>query len=517
MKLKNLILSMSAGAFALSMASCENGDATFPDYDGGVSVYFPYQYPIRTIILGDINTYDNSKENNEHKFTIYSTMGGSYSGKNIDVNVAVDESLLNGLKFASNGEAIGDVKMMPSEYFSLSDNTMHFGGKMRGGIDVQLNDAFFADPKSTENTYVIPLVMTQATGQVKRILTGTPSSDNAVRQDNYAWSTAPKDFTICCVNFINKFDGNYLRRGVDNIATVTRKGAGNKVISLQTGNQVEHPWDNQFWIKSDIAFEEGKEWSIKMKVKADKEASIGTQTHKGVGGYIHWAAIGNVNFTNEWKEFTANGKFSSEQNGGDCIAFNLNIGEDNKPAEDANTYYFDDIEFIVDGKVAAKYGEAGGYATKANIGADAGQQKEFPFWEIDPNNTKNSTASRHTEYVETDQVVRVSTKSLNSVVMPVTGLKNGDEENITCNLLLTFDGDNCTISSATEGFEAEGSGTFKTKSEAKAWGNIDRDALYLNYTIKLGASTYSTVDTLVARDRGNAASIREFQTIYQPE
>jgi len=28
--------------------SCKNGDAEFPDYEGGTTVYFAYQYPVRT-------------------------------------------------------------------------------------------------------------------------------------------------------------------------------------------------------------------------------------------------------------------------------------------------------------------------------------------------------------------------------------------------------------------------------------------------------------------------------------
>ena len=30
-------------------------------------------------------------------------------------------------------------------------------GKVMGGIEVQLTDAFFADPRSIKNTFVIPL------------------------------------------------------------------------------------------------------------------------------------------------------------------------------------------------------------------------------------------------------------------------------------------------------------------------------------------------------------------------
>ena len=65
---------------------------------------------------------------------------------------------------------------------------------------------------------------------------------------------------------------------------------------------------------------------------------IGTQTHKDTpGGYIHWAGIGTVPFSTEWKEYTASGTFSKEQQDGNYIAFNLN------DFHEANTYYFDNI------------------------------------------------------------------------------------------------------------------------------------------------------------------------------
>ena len=38
---------------AVATTSCENGDRDFDDFEGGTTVYFPYQYPVRTILLGD--------------------------------------------------------------------------------------------------------------------------------------------------------------------------------------------------------------------------------------------------------------------------------------------------------------------------------------------------------------------------------------------------------------------------------------------------------------------------------
>ena len=67
--------------------SCKNGDAEFDDYEGGTSVYFAYQYPVRTIVLGD-DDYDLTLDH-AHKCKILATFGGSYGGSNGSVQVAV--------------------------------------------------------------------------------------------------------------------------------------------------------------------------------------------------------------------------------------------------------------------------------------------------------------------------------------------------------------------------------------------------------------------------------------------
>ncbi len=509
MKVKNLILSITAGAMALGMSSCKNDDITFPDSDGGINVYFGYQHPIRTIILGDLVTMDNSNDN-AHKFEIYTTFGGTYKGRNIDVDVEVDKSLVDGLKLDNGGE----IEVLPDDYYTLSGTTMHFNGTHQGCIGVQLSDKFFEDAKSVENHYVIPLVITKATG-VDAILNGTPiEGSKQIRQNMADWSILPKDYTLYMVNYINQYDGNYLRRGTDEVTKYGKKGI-NKDIVVKAGDKASQGWDNQFWICSDIAFEEGKAWSLKMKVKADNPAKHGTQTHAGVGGYIHWAAIGDIDFSTEWKDISLSGTFTAEQTGGNCIAFNLSDGDDAANFA-ANNYYFDEIEFTVDGKTGTKYGEAGGYAIKVNVGDQANQQVEYAYWDYDKTKKVTESAERKTKYVETDEVIKLTTKSLKTVTMPIK-VKNIDMP-VTCELLLTFDDSGkCTISSATDGFTATGSGEFKSKSEKQAWGDRDRDGLYLSYTVDLGGSIYKTEDILVARDRGSAASNREFYVSYNKE
>lgn len=217
---------MSLGLLAVGFASCENGDIEYPDYEGGTTVYFPYQYPVRTIALGD-EEYDTSLDQ-AHKCQIMATFGGSYNGSKGVAQVQVDNNLVNGLTFADGTP----VKAMPQGYYQLSTTNLAFNGTFNGATEVQLTDAFFADPDAVHNTYVIPLVITSQTG-FGRILTGEPAVEGAtpVRVDAGAWKTAPQDYTLFCVKYQNQYTGYWLTEGNDQIIsngytqTITRKSA----------------------------------------------------------------------------------------------------------------------------------------------------------------------------------------------------------------------------------------------------------------------------------------------------
>lgn len=342
MKLFKLLSILSAGVVIPLMTSCENQDISFDDYEGGTSVYFAYQYPVRTIVLGE-DEYDTTLDN-QHKCKIYATMGGSYNGANVNIEIKVDDTLCDNLYFEDGSP----VKPMPAGYYSLASNKISYNGDVKGGVEVQLSDAFFADAAALQNTYVIPVVMTGMTG-ADRILTGTPliEGDSPSRTNAEYWSVKPMDYVLYCVKYINKYHAYYLRRGVDKI--------------------------------------------------------------------------------------TENG------------------------------------------------------STTTNV--------------------------RHGASVEKDEVCGTTTRTLNSVLFPVTtSLASG--ETLTCNLILTFnDNGECSISSATANYTASGSGKYVDKSEKKAWGNKDRDGLYLDYKIDFGVKQYETKDTLVWQRRG--VSLEEFSPSYK--
>ena len=228
MKLTKYIYGVALGALALTCASCYNADQEFPDYEGGTTAYFAYQYPVRTLVLGN-DIYDNTLDN-AHKCRIWSTMGGAYGGRNATVQISVDESLCDNLWFVDEGgNASTPVLPMPSSYYQLASNAISYNGDPRGYVEVQFTDAFFNDPKAVENTYVIPLLMKSVTG-IDQILTGTPRPDidfMPARTNTEYWRVPAKDYVLYCVKYMNPWQGKYIRRGVDN---VTENGVTSTVV-----------------------------------------------------------------------------------------------------------------------------------------------------------------------------------------------------------------------------------------------------------------------------------------------
>lgn len=214
MMIRNIFKFVCGAAILLGFTACKNGDRSFDDFEGGTTVYFPYQYPVRTIVLGD-DEYDTSLDQ-AHKCQIKATFGGSYNGSNGTVQVAVDNSLVNNLTFADGTP----VKAMPDNYYTLSTTSLNFGGTMNGTTEVQLSDAFFADPDAVKNTYVIPLIIVGQNG-FDHVLTGTlAEGKTAVRTDASAWDVLPMDFVLYCVKFQNRYTGFWLTnhsQSTDNI------------------------------------------------------------------------------------------------------------------------------------------------------------------------------------------------------------------------------------------------------------------------------------------------------------
>ena len=252
MKLKKYVYGVALGAFSLTFAACYNADKEFPDYEGGTTAYFAYQYPVRTLILGN-DIYENTLDN-AHKCQIWSTMGGAYGGRDATVDVVVDESLCNNLYFTDEGgNAAAPVLPMPTSYYQLLSNAIPYNGQPRGYVEVQFTDAFFNDPQAIANTYVIPLRMTKVTG-IDSILVGKPREGlTPARTNSGDWEILPKDYVLYLVKYMNPWQGKYIRRGVDN---VTEKGNTTTIVRKDfslMNTDLEHYTENPVNANDEIA------------------------------------------------------------------------------------------------------------------------------------------------------------------------------------------------------------------------------------------------------------------------
>jgi hypothetical protein len=227
-----IILALFAG-----LMGCKNQVADFPDYKY-TSGYFPYQYPVRTLVLGDY-IYDNANDNN-HLFVISAAIGGVYTNdKDRIFTIKVDPTLCNRALFTSSSDTI---RLMPSSYYTLSSSSQLVipKGEFNGGINVQLNDAFFNDPLSVKNTYVVPIRLLNST-DVDSILVGKTSKSNPDPRIAGNWDIVPKDFTMFCVKYVNPYHGKWLHRGV---AVV--KDASNNVLQT-TAYRAAFITSNELW------------------------------------------------------------------------------------------------------------------------------------------------------------------------------------------------------------------------------------------------------------------------------
>lgn len=200
---------------SIAVLSACNKDWKFPDYKYS-SVYFAYQSPIRTLVLGE-DIFDNTLDK-QRKFLIMATMGGVYENtKDITLTLALDNSLIQRLKFDPNNGG-GDVVAMPGNYYTLPQNMKITipSGKVMGGLEVQLTDAFFADPLAIKNTYVIPLKITSVIN-ADSILVGSSTKTSPDPRQAGDWGVAPKNFVLYAVKYVNPYHGVYLRRGVDEV------------------------------------------------------------------------------------------------------------------------------------------------------------------------------------------------------------------------------------------------------------------------------------------------------------
>lgn len=225
--MKNKIFLLMA-AITFTIFSCKNdGLRKFSDFDY-TTTYFPYQYPVRTLVLGDY-VYDNQNDNNL-KFRVTVRVGGLYeNNSNWKVDYKVDPTLVTKLATSPNtfdgktSAKADTLKILPSAYYTLTPSPGNQvtvpSGSFMGGIDVQLTDAFLNDPLAVRTGYVLPLRITSST--TDSVLLGKAGVANPDSRIAGNWITPPKDFTIFGIKYVNPFHGKYLHRGLSVITDST--------------------------------------------------------------------------------------------------------------------------------------------------------------------------------------------------------------------------------------------------------------------------------------------------------
>ncbi len=206
MKLKHIISLL----IIFVLVACNNQEIIYPDYETK-AVYFPFQTPVRTLILGDYDQGDNENDNN-HRFEIGMTMSGVYQNReNRRVHFELDNSLLDN---------VSNVRALSPEYYSMETESPLVipAGDTKGRILIQLTEAFFNDtlsyaPKGEVN-FVVPVRITQIEN-LDTLLSGNSAVESPDRVNPADWNELPKDYTLYGIKFINMYHGNYLRRGVD--------------------------------------------------------------------------------------------------------------------------------------------------------------------------------------------------------------------------------------------------------------------------------------------------------------
>lgn len=224
-----------------------------------------------------------------------------------------------------------------------------FPAEGAGGYSIAFNLNDFQEA----NTYYFDNVSFKVNG-VEQIVNGT--FDDPETNVNFYSKTYGQDANPRLATIVDEY------KVIKMVEIPKTEDVQRTCILVESENMASAAWDTQFWLYfPDTPMKEGDTWEVSMEVMAEKESYAGTQTHVGPGGYIHWAAIGNVTFTTEWTTYTAKGTVDGSMNTGDAIAFNLN------DFQEANKYYFDNLSFKLNGVEVLANGSCDDPAGNANF------------------------------------------------------------------------------------------------------------------------------------------------------
>lgn len=162
---------------------------------------------------------------------------------------------------------------------------------------------------------------------------------NNLIADKFIPSTGePSWDSFFSANFETDDASNY-SSNLTNIISFTAIGEGfeSKGRALKIVNEKvrENDWNCQLFVTFQKPVAAGEKYRLTMNVRAEANATFGTQAHTAPGAYKHWDFFGSITATPEWTTFTKEITISDDQATANTIAFNLGLT--------ATTYYFDNI------------------------------------------------------------------------------------------------------------------------------------------------------------------------------
>ena len=205
----------------IAMVSCYEDYIIDYDYDG---IYFTYPINVRTLVVG---------EGMEINFGV-ALAGVRDNTRDRVVEFQIDNSLINSSTLdamksgsgyiQSSVSGVSELKLIPSNYYTLSDNSKFVikKGEYTGTVKLKADSAnFVADPSTLMATYALPV----------RIISA--DADSVLENNNYA---------VIGLKYENMLFGNYWHGGV----TEVKDAAGNTVETILYPTTIPSP-DSKAW------------------------------------------------------------------------------------------------------------------------------------------------------------------------------------------------------------------------------------------------------------------------------
>ncbi|RIH64426.1 DUF1735 domain-containing protein [Mariniphaga sediminis] len=207
--------------------SCEVLEMELPQFAKSVA-YFGNQSPLRTLILGNTNDFDNTNDNNLNVSVTVWLGGVSENTEDRKVEYTIDESLVQNL-YSSDG---AELVVMPESYYNIENlgSVIIPAGSMQSEIVIQLTESFLDDAEAFKDKYVIPFRITNA--ETDSILMGEAKVDNPDIRVKDDWSVAPQNYALYMIKYINEYHGNYYYSGSATIIDAD----GNETMVVDYGN-----------------------------------------------------------------------------------------------------------------------------------------------------------------------------------------------------------------------------------------------------------------------------------------